>query len=141
MTDWPVHDTTPQALLEVARKAQQRAYAPYSNFRVGAALVDDQGRIFTGCNVENASYGMTICAERNAVAGSIVQGGSKPLAIAIVGLPGEACTPCGACRQVLVEFNPDMLVVVEAKEGVQIFRAADLIPHAIPLQTILLEKE
>src|SRR5690349_8638765 len=94
-----------EKMLTAAREAAARAYAPYSNFSVGAALLDEQGRIFSGCNVENISYGLTICAERNAI-GQAVRAGAKKIVAAMVYTPTPKPTPpCGACRQVLAEFG------------------------------------
>ena len=90
-------------LLQVARAARARAHAPYSKFRVGAAVLDDRGRVHAGCNVENASYGLTVCAERNAVAAAVAAGAKRIRAVAVVADP--AAVPCGACRQVLTEFG------------------------------------
>ena len=97
---------TAEMLQSAARKAAENAYAPYSGFRVGAALLFDDGFIATGCNVENVSYGLTICAERNALFSAIAQRGSKHkiVAIAVTNLNATASPPCGACRQVLSEF-------------------------------------
>lgn len=118
-----------QALIVAARKARQKAYAPYSNFAVGAALRTRSGRVFTGCNIENASYGLTICAERVAVAKAISEGERDFEAIAVVS-PGGA-TPCGACRQVLAEFNPDLRIIVADPEGnIRRFRLSELLPEA-----------
>ena len=98
-------DQLPPDLLEAARCAQNRAYAPYSKFRVGAALVDEAGRVHVGCNVECGSYGLTVCAERNAVAAMVAAGGKTIGSVVIVS--DSAVTPCGACRQVLAEFADD----------------------------------
>ena len=89
-----------------AREAALRAYAPYSKFKVGAALLAEDGRIFTGCNVENASYGLTNCAERTAVFKGVSEGATRFTALAVAGGEGEVAMPCGACRQVLAEFLP-----------------------------------
>jgi cytidine deaminase len=103
-------------LIEAARQAQAHAYAPYSGFPVGAAVLTADGRVFVGCNVENSSFGLTVCAERNAVAAVIVAG-VRPTAVAVVA-NGKAVAPCGACRQVLAEFDDDMPVVLaSATEG------------------------
>jgi cytidine deaminase len=104
-----------EALIAVASQARQNAYAPYSGFSVGAALRTGSGRVFGGCNVENASYGLTICAERIAVAKAISEGEREFEAIAVVSRGG--ITPCGACRQVLAEFNPNLRVIVGDLEG------------------------
>ena len=100
-------------LLEAAKAAAARAYCPYSRFPVGAAVLGGSGAVFAGCNVENASYGLTSCAERNAVAALVAAGESPPrVRAALVYTPTPAPTaPCGACRQVLNEFGPDCLVV------------------------------
>ncbi|WP_165245089.1 cytidine deaminase [Paludisphaera soli] len=100
-------------LLEAARGAAARAYAPYSGFRVGAAVLSGRGEVFAGCNVENASYGLTICAERNAVFGLVASGEAPPTVLAVlIYTPTPTPTaPCGACRQVLNEFGPGCEVV------------------------------
>lgn len=102
-------------LLALAAEARQAAYVPYSHFAVGAALRAEDGRIFTGCNVENASYGLTICAERNAVAHAVAAGARRFDVVAVVTENGV--TPCGACRQVLAEFGPAMTVIVGDAAG------------------------
>lgn len=105
------------ALLDAAREVAHRAYAPYSHFPVGAALIDGEGHVVTGCNVENAAYGETICAERNAVTTMIARYGVQRItAIAIIGLKAAPCWPCGACRQVLREFHCER-VIVEGPDG------------------------
>lgn len=93
---------TPEALCSLAQKAAQNAYAPYSNFTVGAAVLADSGAVYTGCNVENASYGLTVCAERVALFNAIAAGERRIKAIALSA--PQAVLPCGACRQVLAEF-------------------------------------
>ena len=105
------------ALVEAARSAQQRAYAPYSGFRVGAALLAGDGTVFTGANVENAAYGSTLCAERVAMPAAIVAGVRDFIALAVVGDGDGPCTPCGACRQVLFEFAPDLIVIAGGVSG------------------------
>jgi cytidine deaminase len=118
----PTQEMTPlrQKLFGLARTAMKHAYAPYSNFRVGAAILLRDGRVFTGCNVENASYGLTICAERNAVFAAVAASARKPeiLAVAVVNHRGVACSPCGACRQVLAEFGPLATVWYLGAKGV-----------------------
>ncbi len=117
-------------LIEAAMAARQNAYAPYSGFKVGAAILTASGRIFTGCNVENASYGLTVCAERNAVANAIMNGEREFKAIAIVSPGAHPATPCGACRQVLAEFSKDLIVILQNLKGErQTFSIGDLIPH------------
>ena len=98
-------------LIAMAREASQNAYVPYSHFKVGAAILGEGGGIFTGCNVENASYGGTICAERTAAVKAISEGHSKFRRIVIAGNSKDFCYPCGACRQFLYEFSPDMEVI------------------------------
>ena len=101
---------TVDRLLEGARRAQRNAYAPYSKFPVGAAALTEDGRVFLGCNVENSSFGLTVCAERNAVAAAVVAG-TRPIAVAVVANQADI-VPCGACRQVLAEFDADMPVIL-----------------------------
>ncbi len=106
---------TIRRLVASARQARANAYAPYSRFAVGAAVLTSDGCVFSGCNVENASFGLTICAERNAVAAAVASG-QRPLAVAVVTEDGDVA-PCGACRQVLAEFSPDMPVVLAPANG------------------------
>ncbi|MDR3231572.1 MAG: cytidine deaminase [Synergistaceae bacterium] len=128
---WPI---SPKELLQQARVAAARAYAPYSRFVVGAALLLADGDVILGCNVENASYGMTICAERNAVGGMVARGRLDPVAIAVAGGDsGEPCPPCGACRQVLAEFNPDMIVLLESPQRIIAMRVKELLPLSFSL--------
>ena len=105
-----MNDTLRQQLLTAAIDARQQAYAPYSKFLVGAALLTEDGQIVTGCNVENASYGLTICAERNAVYAAVAQGHRQFQAIVLATVGGA--TPCGACRQVLSEFCDDLPILI-----------------------------
>ncbi|MCX7019551.1 MAG: cytidine deaminase [bacterium] len=116
-------------LVAQAEACRERAYAPYSGYRVGAALLCAGGRIFCGCNVENSSYGLTICAERAAVGAAVSAGERAFCAIAIASDDVPPASPCGACRQVLVEFNPGMLVVTSSPRGGQRrYIARDLLP-------------
>lgn len=101
---------TDDALLDAAKAARANAYAPYSNFAVGAAVRAEDGTIVTGCNVENASYGLGICAERNALTTAVAQGLRRFTEIAIAGPEGIATAPCGACRQFIAEFDPALRV-------------------------------
>jgi cytidine deaminase len=120
-----------EQLIEEAAKARDQAYAPYSKFAVGAALLTKTGKIFTGCNVENVSLGLTICAERNAVAAAIAAGESEFVRVAVVTGFGEPVFPCGACRQVLAEFNPHLEVIASTTAGkTDTAQLGDLLPHS-----------
>jgi cytidine deaminase len=125
-----------ELLLAAARQALQRAYARYSNFRVGAAVLTEQGETFVGCNVENASYGLTICAERAAIF-TAVQGTKAPQlairAVAVVNGDELPCSPCGACRQVIFEFGENAVVIFKGQEGYQEITIADLLPESFRL--------
>jgi cytidine deaminase len=107
------------ALLERAESAAKHAYAPYSRFAVGAALLLDDGRIFEGCNVENVSYGLTNCAERTAIFSAVAASKMKPKlrAVAVVNGGGKECSPCGACRQVMAEFSDSNTIVIYRYSG------------------------
>jgi cytidine deaminase len=123
-------------LKEAARQAQKNAYAPYSKFAVGAALLTESGEIFSGCNVENVSLGLTICAERAAIAAAVAGGQREFVAVAIVTNSKEPAVPCGACRQVLAEFNPAMQVISSTMQGrEEKWGLAELLPR--PTQGIL----
>ena len=102
---------TVEKLLEAAQKVKENAYAPYSHFHVGAALITDTGKIYPGCNVENTSYGLTICAERNAIFRMIGDGERRIAEILVIGDTEEFLPPCGACRQVITEFSTNDTVV------------------------------
>jgi len=118
-------------LLEVAKKASLKAYAPYSNFKVGASILSKDGTSISGCNVENASFGLSNCAERTAVFKAISKGITDFEAIAIYADSKEHITPCGACRQVLAEFNPKMVIICGSNDGTYILKSLDeLLPHA-----------
>ena len=123
-------------LLQAAREALEKAYAPYSRFRVGAALLTDQGHLFSGANVENASYGLTLCAERAAVAAAVAAEGPglKIRALAVVGEAPGACPPCGACRQVLQEFSAEAVVIYAGPEGLVQRPLEELLPEGFSLQ-------
>ena len=121
-------DETRQALLEAALTARQNAYAPYSNYAVGAALLSENGQVYTGCNVENASYGLANCAERTAIFKMVSEGHQRMLAIAIATENGGS--PCGACRQVMVEFAADIPVLLTDSAGNVVETTLyKLIPH------------
>ncbi|HZQ54572.1 MAG TPA: cytidine deaminase [Bryobacteraceae bacterium] len=104
-------------LLEAAREVRQRAHAPFSHFQVGAALEDENGRIFTGCNVENATFGLTMCAERVAVFKAISEGAAKLRRVAVVADTETLTPPCGACRQILWEFCGDAELILANLTG------------------------
>lgn len=123
-----------QELIAAAKAVRLNAYAPYSRFAVGAAILLENGEIVTGCNVENSSYGMTMCAERNAMAAAVAKGRINPVAIAIVGDEGRICPPCGACRQFLAEFNTGMTVVLEDMSGVVTYKLEALLPAHFSLK-------
>ncbi len=116
-------------LLAAAKKAQGFAYAPYSRYKVGAAVLTSRGKIFTGCNVENASYGLTICAERIAIGKAVSEGGKDIKAIAVFASSGHPVPPCGACRQVILEFGKDISVIMGSKNGkVAVEKISYLVP-------------
>ena len=118
-------------LTELAHTALQHAYAPYSNFRVGAALLTADNRIFTGCNVENASLGLTVCAERNAVYAAVCQGDTRFRKLVLVVDQQDPSMPCGACRQVLLEFSSELEVLALGNTGqIQRAKLTELLPHA-----------
>lgn len=124
------------ALLRTARSAMKKAYAPYSNFRVGAAILTKTGKVFSGCNVENASYGMTNCAERTAIFAAVAELGPKLelTAVAVVNDHGVPCSPCGACRQVIYEFGPDAIVFFLGAEGDKQAHITELLPEGFRLK-------
>jgi cytidine deaminase len=117
-------------LVEVARAAQQRAYAPYSKFRVGCALQAEDGRVFVGCNVENASYGLTICAERAAVCAAVAAGAQRFRRAVVVSDADPPAAPCGACRQVLSEFGRELRVDAVSPAGTMSWTIGELLPSA-----------
>ena len=114
-----VSDRDIAALIAAAREARERAWATFSHFKVGAAVEDEEGRIFTGCNIENATYGLTMCAERVAVFKAISEGAAKLRRIAVVADTVTLTPPCGACRQILWEFCGDAEIVLTNLEGKQ----------------------
>ena len=117
-------------LISAARSAQARAYAPYSNFRVGAALEAADGTVFAGCNVENASYGLTICAERAAICAAVSAGAKRFRRAVVVSDVDPPAAPCGACRQVLAEFGLDLSIEGVGSKRTVSWRLADLLPAA-----------
>ena len=123
-------------LLRAARKVMKHAHAPYSNFRVGAALLTTKGELFVGCNVENASYGLTNCAERTAIFSAVAELGPKIeiRSIAVVNDQGVPCSPCGACRQVIYEFGPDATVLFQGKKAWKKSHITELLPEGFRLK-------
>jgi cytidine deaminase len=123
------------ALIVRAREVAQRAYAPYSKFRVGAAIQDAEGGIYVGCNVENASYGLSVCAERNAIFSAVAAGAHRPftaLAVSCIDATQGGCSPCGACRQVIVEHLSSVAPI--EVDGLGRFTASELLPHGFQLE-------
>ena len=123
-------------LVAAARAARDRAYAPYSGFRVGAALLTEQGDVVTAANVENASYGLAICAERSAVVAAVAAGSRSFQAIAVAGNGPDPVTPCGACRQVLREFGCEEVAVLDGSGNVGHYPLDALLPHAFGLENL-----
>ncbi len=119
------------SLINAAIDAAEHAYSPYSGFKVGAAILGSDGIIYTGCNVENASYGLTICAERTAAVKMVSCGCQKIAAMAVYCNAGDSCMPCGACRQLLIEFAAqDTPIYTQGNKLQQDFTMAELLPHA-----------
>jgi len=137
--------TERERLLRAARKAMKNAYAPFSNFHVGAAILTAKDHVFAGCNVENSSYGMTNCAERTAIFSAVAKDGPELeiRAVAVVASdkvslgndePGVPCSPCGACRQVIYEFGPQAVIYYQGKKGPKQSLIADLLPEGFRLK-------
>lgn len=122
-------------LIEQAINAQKNAYAPYSNFKVGAAVLCKNGKVFAGCNVENSSYPVSSCAERTTICKAVSEGEKDFVAIAIVGGDlSEYCFPCGMCRQLIVEFNANMdVIVARSPSDYQVYKASELLTHHFKL--------
>lgn len=127
-------DETVEMLMAEAESARRRAYVPYSGFSVGAALLFEDGSVVSGCNVENASYGLSLCAERNAMTTAVAMGLTRPVAVAVAGPDGVFCPPCGACRQFLAEFNGTMPVIVKDTHGVRVIALDELLPFGFSLK-------
>ena len=123
-------------LIDAAKAAMKNAYAPYSKFRVGAAVLTSTGEIFTGCNVENASYGMTNCAERTAIFSAVAANGPKLeiRAVAVINDRGVPSSPCGACRQVIYEFGPEAIIFFPGAKGWKQAHITELLPEGFRLQ-------
>ncbi|MEK7867736.1 MAG: cytidine deaminase [Planctomycetota bacterium] len=127
-----------RSLVTAAARAQKRAYCPYSGYRVGAALLDARGRVFPGCNVENASYSATTCAERVALGAAVAAGSRRFRAIAIVTSGKDLASPCGVCRQALSEFSPDLVILIS--DGARRFERttlAELLPRQFRCHQVL----
>ncbi len=128
-----IDDASCRALIAAARQTQQHAYAPYSHFTVGAAVLAADGTVYTGCNVENSSYGLSCCAERNAVFHGVACGCRQFQAIAIVGDAAGFIMPCGACRQVMAEFQIPYVIVTKPDDTYRVMTLAELLPHSFSL--------
>ena len=126
-----------RTLVNAARAAAEKTYSPYSHYPVGAAVLTQDGRLFTGCNVENISYGGTICAERTALVKAVSEGYTRFKAIAVVCGKAYDCWPCGICRQFLSEFGVDLDVLVESKDGsIQSLKLKELLPRHFGAQPL-----
>ncbi|HAE61971.1 MAG TPA: cytidine deaminase [Eubacteriaceae bacterium] len=129
-----------QELLKVAFNSMDHAYAPYSNFKVGSAVLMEDGEIYSGCNIENASYGASNCAERTAIFKGISKGNRIIKAIAIVGSNEEETFPCGICRQVINEFNKEAkIILTNSKKEIKVYTLEELLPHGFSRQDFLEE--
>lgn len=128
---------TDEKLLELALDARKNAYVPYSGYAVGAALLTEDGKVFAGCNIENAAYGNTLCAERTALVKAVSEGCRKFTRLAVVGNSTDYCWPCGACRQMLYEFAPDLEVLVARKDHQFVkFPLRALLPHGFAPESL-----
>lgn len=123
-------------LMKMAIEARQNAYAPYSHFAVGAALLAESGKVYTGCNIENASYGLTCCAERNAIFAAVGAGERRFKMLAVAADSPEPVAPCGACRQVIAEFGIPLVVMGNLKEEIKIMMAEELLPYGFGQQSM-----
>jgi len=130
------HSSVRSKLEQAAKKVMKNAHAPYSNFHVGAAILLTNGRVFSGCNVENASYGMTNCAERTAIFSAVAELGPKIEieAVAVTNDHGVACSPCGACRQVIYEFGPNATIFFQGARGPKQAHITELLPEGFRLK-------
>ena len=119
-----------QKLMDCAIKARENAYSPYSHFAVGAALLCEDGTLFEGCNIENASYGLTNCAERTAIFKAVSEGHIKFKALAVVADTEGPCAPCGACRQVMAEFKIPLIIMGNSMGNIKIVTIEELLPFS-----------
>lgn len=119
-----------QKLMDCAIKARENAYSPYSHFAVGAALLCEEGTLFEGCNIENASYGLTNCAERTAIFKAVSEGHTKFKALAVVADTEGPCAPCGACRQVMAEFKIPLIIMGNLMGNIKIVTIEELLPFS-----------
>jgi cytidine deaminase len=125
---------TDQLLISRAIQAMKNAYAPYSNFSVGAALLCDSGNVYAGCNVESSAFGVSICAERGAISAAVSGGDRSFTTLAVIGSVDSFCTPCGICRQILFEFSPNCRVLCCKSDGTyEIHTARELLPFPFSL--------
>ena len=128
---------TERDLVEQALEMRRFSYAPYSHFRVGAALECEDGSVYTGCNVENAAYGSSLCAERTALVKAVSEGRRRFVRLAVVGDSADYCWPCGACRQMLREFGADLEVLAANREGAYVsVPLEELLPHSFGPETL-----
>lgn len=122
--------TENEKLMEIAKQAMANAYAPYSHFLVGAALLCSDGTVYTGCNIENISYGATVCAERCAIFKAVSEGKHSFIKLAITSSSTEKTFPCGICRQVIEEFMPDGEIITGNANEIDVFKVSELMPHS-----------
>lgn len=122
-----------RTLYEIALKAKELAYAPYSGFKVGAAVLADNGTVYTGCNIENSSYGATVCAERTAIFKAVSEGRINIVKLAIASDTLDITYPCGICRQVISEFMPQGEIITGNNEGIKVFKVSELMPYIFVL--------
>ena len=135
-TNQSKENQTWDTLIQQAIEARKNAYAPYSNYKVGAALITAEGKIYRGCNVENAAYGPSLCAERTAIVKAVSEGDRNLAAIAVVTEDGGA--PCGPCRQVMREFNPNLTVIISDLQGnARVFSLPELLPESFGPENLI----
>ena len=123
-------------LVRLAQKAREHAYAPYSKFKVGAVVLTQSGKTFTGCNVENSSYGLTCCAERNAIFNAVGAGAQDLFCLCVLADTPEPVAPCGACRQVMSEFGVEWVIMANSAGATKTVPLADLLPYSFTKQAL-----